>query len=110
MALHGLVSRSRRGQPPIPRGPKDEPASVRLPRSLEQENARCGHLLGTGKQILPDAEGFSFLTSGRTVGHLERSPDRVVFPQNDAANRCNPPSSALVAKERPNGAAERSVR
>jgi hypothetical protein len=60
-------------------------------------------------QILPDADGFSFLTSGRTVGHLERSPDRVVFPQNDAANRCNPPSSALVAKERPNGAAERSV-
>ena len=62
--------------------------------------------------VLPDAEGFSFLTSGRTVGHLERSPDRVVFPQNDAANRCNPHRSALVTvtKERPNGAAERQLR
>jgi hypothetical protein len=43
-------------------------------------------LLGTGGKILFDAEGFSFLTSGRIGGHLERSPDRVVFPQNDAAS------------------------
>jgi hypothetical protein len=59
--------------------------------------------------VAGNREGFSFLTSGRTVGHLERSPDRVVLPPNDAANRCNPHRPALVAKERPNGAAERSL-
>jgi hypothetical protein len=51
-----------------------------------------------------NAEGFSVLTSGRIVGHLES----LVFPQNDAANQCNPHRPALVAKERHNGAAERS--
>ena len=48
--------------------------------------------------VLPDAEGFSFLTSGRIVGDLERSPDSVVFPQNDGANRREPHRSAPIAK------------
>jgi len=48
---------------------------------------------------------FRFLTNGRIVGDLERSPDSVVFPQNDAANRYNPHRPAMVAKERPDGAA-----
>jgi hypothetical protein len=67
-----------------------------------------GPFCGTRASISPsEAVVFSFL--GRIVGHLEGSPDRVVFPRNDAANRYESDRLALVAKERHNGAAERSL-
>lgn len=78
--------------------------------SLDDSDARIAPAeIAINQLPASNAVVFSFLTSGRIVGHLERLPDRVVFPRNDAANRCEPHRSALVAKERHNGAAERSL-
>jgi len=73
------------------------PSTIYSLESEPQERARlkfeADRYDGCGCLVQPQAKGgfvtraevSDFLTSGRIFGHLERSPDHVVFPKNDAA-------------------------